>query len=38
MNKEEILRLALYTRLRDKLAKKYKELWMDKQRKWKNPQ
>jgi len=38
MTEEEILRQALYIRLREKLPNKYKEQWNDMQRKYKNPQ
>lgn len=38
MTEEEILREALYTRLKEKLPNKYKHLWTAMQQKWKNPQ
>jgi hypothetical protein len=35
MTEEEILREALYTRLKEKMPNNYKQLWMDMQQKWK---
>jgi hypothetical protein len=37
-NEEEILREAIYNRLKETKPNKYKQLRMDTQRKWKNPQ